>query len=262
MTAPLRVVLADDEPPARAVLRDLLRVRANVELCAEATDGEATVEAIRTLRPDLVFLDIQMPDLDGFEVLHRIAPAPLPRVVFVTAYDEFAVRAFEVHALDYLVKPFTDARFDLAFARACAHAQAGPPRGDPRDGARILQELGAGDAGLAVAPPGHFMVRVGRRTVLVGIDEVDWIEADRYYATLHVQRRTHLVRETMGSLEARLDPAWFVRIHRSAIVNLRRVRELRRGADAQLEVVLHDGTTLEVSRSRRRQLALRLSGQR
>jgi two-component system LytT family response regulator len=106
------------------------------------------------------------------------------------------------------------------------------------------------------------MVRVGRRTVLVGVDEVDWIEADRYYATLHVQGRTHLVRETMGSLAARLDPAWFVRIHRSAIVNLRRVRELRRGADAQLEVVLHDGTALEVSRSRRRDLALRLSGRR
>lgn len=262
MTAPLRVVLADDEPPARAVLRDLLRVRANVELCAETAGGEATVEAIRTLSPDLVFLDIQMPDLDGFEVLHRLAGDRLPRIVFVTAYDEFAVRAFEVHALDYLVKPFTDARFELTFARVCSVTEPGRPRGNVRDGARILQELGAAEACLAVAPPGHFMVRVGRRTVLVGVDEVDWIEADRYYATLHVQGRTHLVRETMGSLEARLDPAWFVRIHRSAIVNLRRVRELRRGAGAQLEVVLRDGTALEVSRSRRRHLALRLSGRR
>ena len=260
MTAPIRVVIADDEPPALATLRQLVLARDHVELCAACSDGADTVQAIRRLSPDLVFLDVQMPDLDGFAVLTELAPAPAPAVVFVTAYDEFAVRAFEVHAIDYLVKPFTDARFELAFARARARMRDGQVRG-AGEVVQVLHELGAG-AGDAVAPPGHFLVRTGRRSLLVGVDEVDWIEADRYYATLHVGGETHLVRETMASLEARLDPARFVRIHRSAIVNLRRVRELRRGNAGRLDVVLTDGTSLEVSRSRRRSFAHRVSGRR
>jgi two-component system LytT family response regulator len=257
VTEPLRVLIADDEPPARAVLRELLAGRPGIELCAEASDGAEAIDAIRSQRPDLVFLDIQLPDLDGFEVLQRVAPDVVPQVVFVTAYDEFAVRAFEVHALDYLVKPFSDARFDVALSRARSRA--------PDDGssvaaraARVALEIGASDQ--AAAPPGHFLVRVGRRTLLVGVDEVEWIEADSYYAALHVRGQTHLVRQTMAMLEARLDPRRFVRIHRSAIVNLMSVRELHRSASGALEVVLHDGTRLEVSRSRRRRLAARLSG--
>jgi two-component system, LytTR family, response regulator len=245
----MRIVIADDEPPARAVLRDLLTGR-DVEICAEVGDGEATVEAIRTLRPDLVFLDVQMPDLDGFEVLARLGLEPPPQVVFVTAYDEFAVRAFEVHALDYLVKPFTDERFEIAFARIRGRTT----KTSADAAARMI-----GAAAQASAPPGHFLVRIGRRSILVGIDEVDWIEADRYYATLHVHGETHLVRESMISLEARLDPASFVRIHRSAIVNLRQVREIRRPVSGPVELVLRDGTSLEVSRSRRRMVASRLS---
>jgi two-component system LytT family response regulator len=254
----MRVMIADDEPPARAVLRDLLRGRDGVELCAEVGDGRAAVEAIRTLRPELVFLDVQMPGLDGFDVLAELEPDATPQVVFVTAYDEFAVRAFEVHALDYLVKPFTDERFAAAFARTRTRSAGA----EAARAARILRELGAGGPVQTVAPPGHFLVRVGRRSLLVGVDEVDWIEADRYYATLHVGGQTHLVRETMGSLEARLEPAYFARVHRSAIVNVRKVRELVRAPDGALAVVLHDGTRLEVSRSRRRQLSLRLAGRR
>lgn len=256
----VRVVIADDEPPARAVLRDLLLARDGVVLCAETGDGEATVAAVRTLRPDLVFLDIQMSDLDGFEVLTRLAPDPVPEVVFVTAYDELAVRAFEVHAVDYLVKPFTDERFEVALARARARISQQRSVETP-EVARMLRVLdtAAGPAHSA-APPGHFMVRVGRRSVLVGVDEVDWIEADRYYATLHVRGEMHLVRETMASLEARLDPASFVRVHRSTIVNLRAVRELRRNPAGPLEVVLRDGARVEVSRSRRAAFVLWLSG--
>jgi two-component system LytT family response regulator len=260
MTAPIRIVIADDEPPALATLRELVLARDCVELCAACSDGADAVDAIRRLRPDLVFLDVQLPDLDGFSVLGELAPDPAPEVVFVTAYDEFAVRAFEVHAIDYLVKPFTDARFELAFARARARVRGGA-RSGPGGAARVLHELGAG-TGEAIAPPGHFLVRTGRRSVLIGVDEVDWIEADGYYATLHVRGEAHLVRETMASLEARLDPVRFARIHRSAIVNLGRVRELRRTAAGHLEAVLTDGTKLEVSRSRRRAFARSVSARR
>ena len=263
MTGALRVVIVDDEPPARAVLRELLRGRAGIALCGEADSGATAVTAIETLRPELVFLDIQLPDLDGFEVLTRIPPDAMPAIVFVTAYDDFAVRAFDVHAVDCLVKPFTDARFELAFARVCARTRGGRPPGDARGVAHSLPALAAAAGPLpALAPPGHFLVRVGRRSILVAVSEIDWISADRYYATLHVGSHTHLVRETMASLEARLDPAAFVRIHRSAIVHLGRVRELRRTAAERLEVVLHDGIHLEVSRSRRGPLIRRLAGRR
>jgi two-component system LytT family response regulator len=252
----IRIVIADDEPPARAVLRDLLAGRDGVEVCAEVGDGDAAIDAIRALQPDLVFLDVQMPDRNGFDVLAALGPDCVPpAVVFVTAYDEFAVRAFEVHAVDYLVKPFTDARFENAFGRVRGRSGGS---GAAAKAARILSELGAGAAADANAPPGHFLVRIGRRSVLVGVDEVDWIEADRYYATLHVDGRTHLVRETMASLEDRLDAARFVRIHRSAIVNLRKVRELRRTATGALKLVLRDGTSLDISRSRRRAVVQRM----
>jgi two-component system LytT family response regulator len=262
VTGPLRVVIVDDEPPARAVLRELLTSRPDVALCGEADSGATAVTAIEALRPELVFLDVQLPDLDGFEVLTRIPRDAMPAIVFVTAYDEFAVRAFDVHAVDYLVKPFTDARFELAFARVRARTERGRSPGAARGVAQILHELAAAGPAPALAPPGHFLVRVGRRSILVAVSEIDWIAADRYYATLHVRSRTHLVRETMASLEARLDPAVFVRIHRSAIVHLGRVRELRRTAAERLEVVLHDGTSLDVSRSRRGPLMRRLAGRR
>ena len=250
----LRVVIVEDEPASRTVLRGLLAARPGVTVCAEAGDGAAAIDAIRIWRPDLVFLDIQLPDLDGFEVLRRVAPVHAPHVVFVTAYDEFAVRAFEVDALDYLVKPFTDGRFDRTFERALARIGEGP--GAPR----ALGDLnGVADPAQDAAPPGHFLVRVGRRSLLVGLNEVTWIEADGYYAAIHVGAHTHLVSETMAALEARLDPSRFVRIHRSAIVNLGFVRELRRDSSGALEVILFDGTPLEVSRSRRRPLAQRLA---
>jgi len=312
----IRALIVDDEKPARRRLAELLSREPAIEVTGEARDGNEAVALVRAqapdlmfldiqmpdldgfgvlaalepehvpvtvfvtaydryaiqafearaidyllkpysdqrfeaaLRPELVFLDIQMPDLDGFEVLARLGPAPAPLVVFVTAYDEFAVRAFEVHALDYLVKPFTDERFEMAFARARGRDST---TADATAAARLISAAPQVDA-----PPGHFVVRVGRRTILIAVDEVDWIEADRYYATLHVGGDSHLVRESMTSLEARLQPAAFVRIHRSAIVNLRQVRELRRGATGSVELVLRDGTALEVSRSRRRLVADRV----
>jgi two-component system LytT family response regulator len=255
----IRVVVADDEPLARHGVVGMLASQPGIAVVGEARNGSEAVRAIRDHRPDLVFLDVQMPELDGFAVVRQLA-APLPLIVFITAFDDYAVRAFELAAIDYLVKPFTDARFELAFARARARVRGGA-RSGPGGAARVLHELGAG-TGEAIAPPGHFLVRTGRRSVLIGVDEVDWIEADGYYATLHVRGEAHLVRETMASLEARLDPVRFVRIHRSAIVNLGRVRELRRTAAGHLEAVLTDGTKLEVSRSRRRAFARSVSGRR
>lgn len=238
----MRVVIVDDEPPARAVMRDLLARRRDIEICGEADDGASAIAAITALRPDLVLLDVQLPDRDGFAVLSKLPREVTPAVVFVTAYDDFAVRAFEVHALDYLVKPFTDARFAVALERALRRGPA------PVELARELGEPG-------IAPPGHFLVRVGRRSLLIGFDEVDWIEADRYYATLHVGNTTHLVREPITALAARLEPRRFIRIHRSTIVNFGRVREVVRPNDARTELVLRDGTRLPVSRSRRRAVA-------
>lgn len=235
----MRVVIVDDEPPARTVVRELLARHADIEVCGEAGDGAAAIESITALRPDLVFLDIQLPDRDGFSVLAELPRDIAPAVVFVTAFDDFAVRAFEVHALDYLVKPFTDERFAIALARALRSGPAGI------EISRALCEPG-------IAPPGHFLVRVGRRSLLIGVDEVDWIEADRYYATLHVGSATHLVREPITALAARLDARRFVRIHRSTIVNLDRVREVARPADGVTELVLRDGTRLPVSRTHRR----------
>lgn len=248
----LRVLVADDEAPARRVLSRLVTAHADLRIVAECSDGAATVERICADRPDLVFLDVVMPELDGFEVIERVGVAAMPPVVFITAFDRFAIRAFDVHALDYLVKPFSDARFEATLARARRRLAE-------IDAPRLAAELRALlDAQRAAAPAQRFVIKLGHRTSIIAAGDIDWIEAQGYYVTLHVAGAAHLHRQAIRSLEAELDPRAFVRIDRSAIVNLARVRELRRCGDGRWVVRLADGTELPVSRRRREQLRLRL----
>jgi two-component system, LytTR family, response regulator len=225
----MRIVIVDDEPLARLGVRQLLARHHDVIVAGEAGDGRSAVALLAGLRPDVVFLDVQMPELGGFEVLHAIASDVRPLVIFLTAYDTFAVQAFDAHAIDYLVKPVSQARFDAAVARARERLRA--DQAIKRDERLIF---GTGGVDLVVAP-----------------DEITWIEADDYYAAVHALGRRQLVRESLTSLEARLDSARFVRVHRSAIVNLAHVREVRPPAAGEPAIVLRDGSSLPISRRRR-----------
>jgi len=264
VTAPLRVVVVDDEPLARSGMCGLLARDPELSVVAQCADGAEAVAAIAGLKPDLVLLDVQMPEMDGFEVLRAVGPARMPVVVFVTAFDRFALRAFDVAAVDYLLKPFDDERFDLAVARA-KHAVRNAEAGElGRRLMRLVERQGApAEAAPSTEPARHasrLVVKSAGRTVFVRVEEVDWIEADDYYAKLHVAGKTHLLRETMGSLEARLDPARFFRVHRSAIVNLDRVREVQFLFRGEHVVILHDGTKLKLGRSRLEKLESMLAG--
>ena len=251
----LRVLVADDEAPARRVLSRLLCEHEDVRVAAECADGLAAVEGISKEHPQLVFLDVKMPELDGFEVIEQVGVDAMPPVVFVTAYDEYAIRAFDVRALDYLVKPFSDARFEFTLARARRRlVEMDAPRlaAELRALLDVRRRAPAGSASLE-----RFLVKLGNRTSVIVAAEVDWIEAQDYYVTLHVGGACHLHRQAIRSLEEELDPLAFVRIDRSAIVNLARVRELRRRGE-RWTVLLADGTELAVSRRRRELLLLRL----
>jgi two-component system LytT family response regulator len=258
---PLRVVVVDDEPLARTGMRDLLARDPEMEVVAQCADGREAVRAIGALRPDLVLLDVQMPEMDGFEVLREIGAERMPLVVFVTAYDRFALRAFDVAAVDYLLKPFDDERFLRAMQRA-KHAVRNAEVGElGRRLAGLLERGGAEPE--RPAPPAYasrLMVKNTGRTVFIRVEEVDWIEADDYYARLHVGDKTHLLRESMGSLESRLDPLRFFRVHRSAIVNLDRVREVQFLFRGEHVVILHDGTRLKLTRTRLEKLESILAG--
>ena len=245
----LKVVIVDDEPLAREGLRTLLAGDPDVEVVAECADGQAAIDVIRRTRPDIVFLDVQMPDLDGFDVLRALDGEPLPAVVFVTAYDKYALRAFDVHAVDYLLKPFHDERFAEALTRAKAR------RGEDMSEriARLLDERKPKIM--------RVLVKTGGRVLFIRADEIDWIEAADYYVKLHVAGKVHMLRESMAALESRLDPDLFFRVHRSAIVNLERVRELQPFSRREHVLLLRDGTRLRLTRSRRERLAA-LLGQR
>ncbi len=244
----IRTVVADDEPLARRGIRQLLARHADVTVVAEARDGLDTLATLAEHRPDLLFLDVQMPELDGFEVLRRHGPARMPAVIFVTAYDAFAVRAFEAQALDYLVKPVQEARFAEAIARARARLRAG----DAEALARRLEALLA--LRDAEAARERLLVPTAAGELVLDAGEIDWIQAEDYYAAIHVHGRRHLIRESLASLEQRLDGATggrFVRAHRSALVNVERIRELRVDAAGETVLVLRDGTRVPVSRRRR-----------
>lgn len=249
--ADLRCLVVDDEPPARRRVRELLARSSGATCVGEARSGDEAVRLITELRPDVVFLDVQMPERDGFEVLAALETPP-PAVVFVTAFDAYALRAFEVHALDYLLKPFDRERFDAALERARAVVQRHPAADDPRLLA-LIDDLTARDNRLT-----RVAVRHAGRIRLVPLDQVEWIEASGNYLRLHVDGGQFLVRETMQRFLERLDPCRFARIHRSVIVNVDRIRELVPLSHGDCTVVLDSGRRVTLSRTYREQLKARL----
>jgi len=242
----LRSVVIDDEAPARRRIKRLLAAERGITVVGESGDGASAIELIESARPDLVFLDVQMPERDGFEVVKALPPDRLPVILFVTAYDHYALRAFDVHAVDYLLKPFTSDRFRMALSRARERI------------ARRAEDGGLASLAATLRNRPSYLTRVavrnGGRTVLVDLTAVDWMEAADNYVTLHVKQREYLVREPLGTLEVQLDPDRFARIHRSAIVQLDRVVEWRPTSHGDAELSLRDGTRLAVSRTFRERL--------
>ncbi len=267
----IRALIVDDEPAARAGIRQLLAGDAEVLVAGECTNGREAVAAIQEAPPDLLFLDVQMPELDGFGVLREVGTDGVPSVVFVTAYDQYALRAFEVHALDYLLKPFSDDRFRESLERAKAQVRHGRMGQLSKKLAALLDTYGAtplpvsaADTSTAAAPPQsrayleRLVVKSGGKVTLLRVGEIEWIDADGDYARIHVGKAWHLLRETMKRLEQQLDPACFVRIHRSTIVNLEKVKELQPFFRGEYVAVLHSGVTLKLSRGYRANLEARL----
>jgi two-component system LytT family response regulator len=234
----IRALIVDDEPLARSNVAVLLRRDPEIEIVGECGSGTAAVNDIRKLKPDLLFLDVQMPECDGFDVVELLGKDLPSAVVFVTAYDQYALRAFEAGALDYLLKPFDNARFELALGRA--KQRIGVNGEKPRKLERLTIK-NAGEIGF------------------VKVAEIDWIEAADYYACLHVGSKSHLVRRSLSELEEDLDPGEFCRVHRSAIVNLKRVKSLRLNQEGEYEVLLENGGCVRLSRRYRKQLLARMS---
>ena len=260
----LRALVVDDEPLSRERIVRLLEGDDVVEVVGECGDGAAAVREIRAQSPDLVLMDVQMPEMDGFAVLRALGPGQVPRVVFVTAFDRYAIRAFEVHALDYVLKPFTPERLREAVRRAAARAQ-GRREADTRLLA-LLEDMERAQRTLRHALPAapraeapdeparRIPVKTGDRTIFVPVERVDWLEAEGNYVRLHAGKERHLIRATMAAMEAQLDRRRFVRIHRSTIVNLERVREVRPWFAGDCIVVLDDGRELRLSRRYRDRL--------
>ncbi len=248
------VLVVDDELLAREKVRDIVKDDLELHIVGECGNGAEAIESIKTLAPDLILLDVQMPEVGGFEVLEALQstapPAPLPHVIFVTAYDTYAVRAFEFHALDYLLKPFDRERLEAALARAKNYI-----RNSHKDNnldhriLTLLEQIKNGTKHLE-----RFVVKAGGRIFFLRTSEVEWIEAEGNYVNVHTATRSHMLRETLNGLEAQLDPAKFIRIHRSAIVNLAYVKELQTWTHGEYHVIMQSGKQLTLSRNFRERL--------
>lgn len=245
----IRVLIIDDEPLARRKIRRMLARDPEVEILGDCANGREAIPAIDARNPDLVFLDVQMPEIDGFDVLESIPAAKIPLVIFVTAYDQYALRAFEVSAVDYLVKPFDRRRFEKALQRA--KSRLATERGGDlnRQTLALLAELRAKSSHIE-----RLVIKAGGRAFFLKTEEIDWIEAEGKYVRLHAGKESYLLREAIGGLEGQLDPKKFPRIHRSTIVNIDRVRELQPWFHNEYRVILKDGTELMLSRSCRKRL--------
>ena len=249
----LCVMVADDEAPARQRIIDRLRRDSQVPAIIEASDGLSAVEIIQNRRPDLVFLDVQMPELNGLEVIAEVGAERMPLTVFVTAYDEHAIHAFEANALDYLLKPFSDERFEMTMARVSKRMDESSVR---EFGQRILRMVSAEPSGNL--PLDRLVVKSGGSTRLVRVNDIDWIEAAGVYANLHIGGKEVLYRAALNELAERLDPVRFVRVHRSAIVNIESILHLEPISHGEFEVILKDGSRSKISRTYRKQLEKRL----
>ncbi len=251
MTRPLRALIVDDERLAREKLRRLLEAEPEVEVVGECASGAEAVDAVRRDSPDLLFLDIQMPGLSGFDVLRELGSGAVPHVVFVTAHDEFAVKAFDVQALDYLLKPFDAPRFREALGRVRKRSA-----GELQEKMASLLEQLAARAPYAE----RLLVKGAGRMSFVRVDEIDWIEAADNYVRLHTGREEHLLRETMNGIETRLDPQRFIRVHRRAVVNIDAVKEVQPLFHGDYEVLLRTGASVAVGRNYREKLLKALGG--
>jgi two-component system, LytTR family, response regulator len=251
----MHTVIADDEGLALRKLRILLHSEGGVKIVAECHDGNETLAAVRTHKPDLLFLDIQMPELDGFELLKQISEEEMPIVIFTTAYDHYAIRAFEAHALDYLLKPFNQGRLHRALERARAELLKSHEESVK---SRILDLLSA------TKPESkqlrRLVIRTAGRVVFLDMNEVDWIEAAANYVRIHSGKDSYLLREGIGHMSAKLDPERFVRIHRSLIVNINRIRELQPCDNGEYIAVLKSGKALSCSRGCRSELQRLIDG--
>jgi two-component system LytT family response regulator len=243
----IRILIVDDEPLGRQRIRSLLKEEADLEIIGECVNGREAVAAIRDHQPDVVFLDVQMPGLDGFGVLEAVGPEFMPIVIFVTAHDSYALRAFEVHALDYLLKPFDRQRLSQALQRA--RRQLNQEEKTVGQYAALLEDVGSSRKSLD-----RLVIKSSGRVFFLKTEEIDWIESAGNYLRLHVGDEVHLLRETMTNLESRLNSGKFVRIHRSTMVNLERIKELRPMFHGDYLVLLHDNTELTLSRSYRPKL--------
>ena len=249
----LCVMVADDEAPARQRIIDLLRRDSQVAAIIEVADGLSAVEIIHNRKPDLVFLDVQMPELNGLQVIAEVGTERMPLTVFVTAYDEHAIRAFEANALDYLLKPFSDERFEVTMARVSSRMDE---RSMQEFGQRILRIVSAAPA--RDLPLDRLVVKSGGSTRFVRVADIDWIEAAGVYANLHIGGKELLYRAALSELAERLDSVRFVRVHRSAIVNIESILRLEPISHGEFEVILKDGSRSRISRTYRRQLEKRL----
>lgn len=260
-----KIIIVDDEPNAIDVIRYALEPDHELEITGEYDDALMAKKAILELKPDILFLDIQMPKLNGIQLLKEIGTDHVPSVIFVTAYDKYAIRAFEVHALDYLLKPFSDDRLLKALDRAKKQVQSSKLQQPKLD--KFLQEFEdfmskidnvvSGNAALESNLPGYksrITVKSANKVSFINVNEIDWIEAASSYLYLHCDNQSHLLRQSMDSMELQLDPAKFARIHRSTIVNIDRISELVPGTYGDFKVVLNDGTHLNLSRSRKERL--------
>jgi two-component system LytT family response regulator len=262
---PIRVLIVDDEPLARQRLEDLLRAEAGVEIVASVDNGEAAVDAVRSLHPDIAFLDVQMPGKTGIDVVREVGPEAMPLTIFVTAYDRYALQAFDLAAVDYLVKPFDDERFEQAFQRARRYVEL-EEMGELRE--RLLAVLDGGSRGgsssAPAAPPSgspyleRIAVEMRGKVRVVPVSQIEYITASGPYVELHTNERAYLIREAIHTLEEKLDPNRFLRIHRSIIVRVDLIDTFHRGAGGDYEVQLKGGARLRVSRSRREELERRL----
>jgi two-component system LytT family response regulator len=254
MQKPIRTLIVDDEPLARERLRTLLRAEAAFEVVGECADGRSAVPAIRAREPDLLFLDVQMPGLDGFEVLEALGPGEVPWVVFVTAYDQFALRAFEVHAIDYLLKPFNNAGFQRTLRHVKARWGERRRAADPALAALLSDLRGA--------PPHaqRLVVHEGGKIFFVRFEDIDWLEAAGNYVKIHAGAAEHLVRDTMASMEKRVAPPDFVRIKRSAIVRVEAIQHLEPWFHGEYAITLRSGARLVSSRLYAGQLRALLEG--
>lgn len=245
----IRTLIVDDESLARERIRDMLAEDPEIEILEECANGEEALEAIEKHSPDLIFLDVEMPGMDGFAVIEELDAESMPAIVFVTAYDQYAVRAFEVYALDYLLKPFDRERFDKALERAKSHIVTEKSENMSR---RILDALEQ-----IKSKPTHLerlVIKMNGHIFFVRAEEIDWLEAEGNYVRLHTGKESYLLRDTISALESQLDPKRFVRVHRSAIVNIDRIQELQPWFHGEYRIILREGVQLTLSRSYKEKL--------